>query len=65
MRLMFSARLAETLSLGQTLFVRLTVCVYSECLSICAGLSFPFSLKEGMWDLIILVPDFTLHRSPI
>ena len=32
--------------------------VYRECLSIRLCASFPFGFEGGMWDLIVLIPDY-------
>ena len=45
---------------GKELFIRLTVCVFRERLSICVWGSFPFSFEGGMWDLSVLIPDHCL-----
>ena len=34
--------------------------VFRERLSIFVCLSFPFGFEDGMWDLIILIPDHSL-----
>ena len=45
---------------GKELFIRLTVRVFRERLSICVCASFPFGFEGWMWDLIVLVPDHCL-----
>ena len=42
---------------GKELFIRFTVHVLRERLSICVCPSFPFGFEGGMWDLIVLIPD--------
>ena len=39
------------------LFIRFTVRVFLERLSICMYASFPFGFEGGVWDLIVIVPD--------
>ena len=39
-------------------FIRFTVRVFREHLSICVCISFPYGFEDGMWDLIVLVPDY-------
>ena len=34
--------------------------VFSEGLSVCLCASFPFGFEGGMWDLIVLIPDYFL-----
>ena len=41
----------------QRLFIRFTVRVYCERLSICVCAPFPFGSEGGICDLIVLVPD--------
>ena len=45
---------------GKELFIRFTVRVFSERLTICVCASFPFGFGGGMWDLIVVVPDHCL-----
>ena len=42
------------------LFIRFTVRVLYGNLSICECASVPFCFEDGMWDLIIFVPDHFL-----
>ena len=42
---------------GKEVFIRLTVRVFREHLSICLSSSFPFGIEGGMWDLIVLISD--------
>ena len=44
-------------SFGEKLFIRFTVRVHREGLSICVCASFAFGFDGEMWDLIILVSD--------
>ena len=43
---------------GKELFIRFTVHVFRERLSICVCPSFPFGFEGGMWD--VLIPDHCL-----
>ena len=43
-----------------TLFIRFSVLVFCERLSVCVYGSFPLWFKGGMLDLIVLVPDHCL-----
>ena len=47
---------------GKEMFIRFTMLVFCDCLSICSGVcaSFPFGFEIGMWNLIVLVPDHCL-----
>ena len=49
------------------LFIRFTLRVCLESLSVCVGASFPHVFEGRVWDLIVLVPDhymsFTLYRK--
>ena len=42
------------------MFIHLTVCVFCGCLSNFVCPSFPFGIKGGMWDVIVLIPDHCL-----
>ena len=42
------------------MFIRFTVRVFLGCLSVCEYASFPFAFAGGVWDLIVLVPDYCL-----
>ena len=60
--MLFSIRIAESDHLfGEELFIRFTVRVYRESLSICVCVSFPFGFEGGMGILIALVPDQTFY----
>ena len=39
------------------------LCVFLEHLSVCVCASFPFSFEGGMWDLIVLIPDYCLSLT--
>ena len=49
-----------TTCLEKELFIRFTVYVFRERLSICVCPSFPFDFEGGMWDLIAVIPDHCL-----
>ena len=49
-----------TTCFGKELFIRFTVRVLCERLSVCVCVSFTFVSEGGMWDLIVLVPDHCL-----
>ena len=38
------------------MFIRFTIRVFRERLSVCVCASFPFGFEGGMWELIVLVP---------
>ena len=42
------------------LFIRFTVRVFRERLSVCVSSSFPFGFEGGMWDLILFISDHCL-----
>ena len=42
---------------GKELFIRFTVRIFRESLSICACNSFPFGFEGRMWDFIVLIPE--------
>ena len=42
------------------MFIRFTVRVLRECLSVCVCASFPFGFEGGIWDLIVLILDHCL-----
>ena len=46
-----------TTCFGKELFIRFTVCVFRERLSVCECASFSFSFEGKMWDLIVSVSD--------
>ena len=60
MSLLFSVRVADDHPLGKELFIRFTALVFRECLSIRVCSSFPFCFEDGMWELIVLIPDHCL-----
>ena len=52
------------------MFIRFTLCVFCERLSISVSHSFPFGFEGGMWDLIVSIPGHCLSiyfssQSPI
>ena len=60
MLLVFSSRVAECPPVWEKLFIRFTVRVFRERLSVCVCSSFLFGFKGRMWDLIVLIPDHFL-----
>ena len=46
--------------LGKELFIRFTMCVFREPLSVNVCSSFPFGFEGGIWDLIVLISDHCL-----
>ena len=36
------------------------VCVIRKRLSVCMFVSFPFDFENGLWDVIVLIPDHCL-----
>ena len=42
------------------LFIRFTVRVFRELLSVSVYNSFPFGFEGGIWDLILLMPEPSL-----
>ena len=42
------------------LFIQFTVCALCGRLSACECASFPFGFEGGMWDTIVLLPDYCL-----
>ena len=43
------------------MFIRFTVRVFRERLSVCVcALSFPFGIEGRMWDVIVFIPDHCL-----
>ena len=63
MLLLFSTKVAEQQPVWERLFIRFTVHVFHESLSVCMSASFPFGFEGGMWDLILLVPDYCLSTN--
>ena len=57
MLLLFSVRMMKNCLFGEELFVRFTVRVYCESLSVCVCAYFPTGFEGGMWNLIVSVPD--------
>ena len=47
-----------TTCLGKEPFIRFTVHISYESLSVCVCASLPFGFVGGMWDLIVLVPEY-------
>ena len=45
---------------GKELFIRFTVHVFRERLSICVCVFFLFGFEGGLWDLIVYVSDHCL-----
>ena len=43
------------------LFIRFTVHIFRERLSICKCASYPLGFEGGMWDLIVFNPDHPDH----
>ena len=46
--------------LGKSCSFWFTIHVFRECLTISVCVSFPFGFEGGMWDSILLVPDYCL-----
>ena len=65
MLLLISIRVAEYHRFGKELFIRLTLRVFRERLSICVfACFFSFGFESGMWDLIVLVTYYYLFTLP-
>ena len=45
---------------GKELFIRLNLRVSRERLSVFMCDSFPFGFEDGLWNLIVLFPDYCL-----
>ena len=50
--LLFSFRIAEYSPVWE-LFIRFTVRIFRERVSLCVCASFPFCFEGGVWDLIV------------
>ena len=59
MLLLFSARVADHV-FGLQLFIRFALRAFREQLSLCVILSFLLFFWDGMWDLIVLIPEHCL-----
>ena len=47
-------------TVSKELFIRFTVLIVRERLSICVCPSCPFGFEGGVWDLIVFNPDYCL-----
>ena len=36
------------------------ICLFRSCFWLCVCVSFPFGFEGGIWDLIVLIPDYYL-----